>query len=139
MIQCSECVGVRVKICRAVSHSCTDLPPEWIVAWSPAWATLADLGCVLSTQTHCLGWGGLVHLRPGQAVWFGTVSSQSHNFLICREELVINYIKVFERVNGCNTYESHLLISKVQILSVFMFLPYLFFFILRHYFLSHSF
>lgn len=61
-------------------------------------------------------WGGAAWcVRPGQAMWLGTISliSQSHNFLICIEELRVNYIKVFERKNWYNTYESNLLSCKV--------------------------
>lgn len=90
--------------------------------WNPVGSELVDSGCILSTQKHHLGWGSLVYLRPGQAVWFGTIFliSQSCNVLIY-EELVVNYIKVFENLNWYNTYESNLLNCEVQILVVVIF------------------
>lgn len=113
-------MGFRIKIFRAVSSSCADLPAEWIEAWNPACSVLADPGCILPAQKH-LGGGSLMYLRPGQALWFGTIFliSQRHHFLICKE-LAINYIKVFEKLNWYNTYKSNLLNCKVQVLVIFM-------------------
>lgn len=82
-------VGFGVKICRAISYNGAELSAEWIGAWRSAGVVLTDPGCILSAQKCRLGCAVWYVWGQAKAVWFETVSStlQSHNFLVCKEEL----------------------------------------------------